>query len=112
MAKRRDDELLRELGVRFAQVRKAAGRTQEQTAESLGIQPTTISKFERGRSGLSLSVLAQAADYFRVSIGDLVDTDRVLPDAGPGQQDVLEVWAKLNREKREAILAVLKHLAE
>lgn len=49
------------------QLRKAKGMTQKQVADRLGIQPKTVSKWERGHGFPDVSVLSDLADIFGVS---------------------------------------------
>lgn len=48
-------------------LRKAKGMTQKQVADRLGIQPKTVSKWERGHGFPDVSVLSDLADIFGVS---------------------------------------------
>ena len=110
MAKQRDPELLARLGTRFRGIRHAAGKTQEQVAEALGIQPTTLSRWERGRVGLSLFVLAKAADYFGIGLGDLTALDRDLPEVSPGERGLLEAWRGLDTDQRKIVQGMIDQM--
>src|SRR5690242_17162392 len=72
MPKPKDHQLLAKLGTKFREIRVMNGWTQEGLAEALSIQSATISRWERGRSGLSFPVLAQAAELFGIGLGELL----------------------------------------
>jgi len=75
MARRRDYELLAALGARLRAVRTARGVTQERLADAIGVRTATISRFETGQVGFSITTLADLADALGVSISTLVDVD-------------------------------------
>ncbi|GEM_PF-3457856 len=58
--------------------------------------------------GLSLPVLAKAAVYFKVSLGDLVGEDRELPDS---QYALVSAWTSLTAEQRRLVFALIEQLA-
>jgi transcriptional regulator with XRE-family HTH domain len=76
MARRRDHELLASLGQRLREVRIARGWTQERLADAVGIRTASISRFEHGVVGFSVTTLAELADVLSVPIGALVDVER------------------------------------
>lgn len=106
MAKRKDHDLLCRLGARFRAIRVRMGRTQEEVAEALEIQPTTLSRWETGKSGLSLPLLAQAADYFGVDLGELV-RQREDQELGPEEAALVGTWRKLDDEQKGLILGMM-----
>jgi transcriptional regulator with XRE-family HTH domain len=75
MARRRDRDLLSALGARLREVRTARGFTQERLADAIGVRTATISRFENGQVGFSISTLGDLADALGVSVATLVDAD-------------------------------------
>ena len=67
-----DNELLREIGSRIAEIRKTHKITQSQLAEILDVSPKHISHSECGTSGLSLKNLIDFCDHFDVSLDYVV----------------------------------------
>ena len=63
-------------------IRKEKGLTQEQLADAMGVSTASVSKLETGVAAPELTVLADLADYFAVSIDALMghEIDRVQLD--------------------------------
>lgn len=59
---------LTESGKRIKNLRKNAGMTQEQLAESVGISVEMMGKIERGASGTSIDTMGQIAEKLASSI--------------------------------------------
>lgn len=61
-----------ELGNNIRMIRKQRGLRQEQLAEAMGVSIASVSKWENGQCAPELTVLAELADFFEVSIDTLV----------------------------------------
>ena len=68
------------IGTRIAEARKRKGLTQDQPAEAMGVSPQAVSKWENDISCPDITLLPQLADYFGISVDDLL--------RGPAVQDV------------------------
>lgn len=60
------------LGSRIAEYRKKKGMTQDQLAEHLGVSSQAVSKWENDLSCPDITLLPQLADYFNVTIDELL----------------------------------------
>lgn len=60
------------LPANISRLRKAHSMTQEQLAEALGVTFASVSKWERGAATPELSLIAEMADLFAVSIDALI----------------------------------------
>lgn len=60
------------LSQNIAKLRKAHGITQEQVAEALGVSCAAVSKWERGVATPELSLIAEMANLFDVSVDVLI----------------------------------------
>lgn len=68
---------LSESGKRIKDLRKKAGMTQEQLAESVGISVEMMGKLERGASGTSVDTMGQIAEALSTSM-DYITYGKVL----------------------------------
>lgn len=57
---------------RIASLRKEAGLTQQQLADSLNVSSAAVSKWENGASTPDIDTLCAIADYFNLSMDDLL----------------------------------------
>jgi len=60
------------IGTRIAEARKKKGLTQDQLAEAMGVSPQAVSKWENDISCPDITLLPQLADYFGISVDDLL----------------------------------------
>ena len=60
------------IGENIQALRKEKHLTQEELAEVFGVTSQSISKWELGLSCPDISVLPEIADYFKVSIDELI----------------------------------------
>lgn len=61
-----------ELGNNIRSIRKQRGLRQEQLAEAMGVSVAAVSKWETNQSFPELTVLAELADFFEVSVDTLI----------------------------------------
>lgn len=74
------------IGRNMRAAREAAGLTQENMADSLGISLLHYGRLERGERRISLDLVANAAQVLRISIPTLLSGmahDTVIPAASP-----------------------------
>jgi transcriptional regulator with XRE-family HTH domain len=71
---------------KLQELRKSKGLTQEELAKELYVSRTAISKWESGRGYPSIDSLKQIADYFSVTIDDLLSGDEILVIAEEDQK--------------------------
>lgn len=67
----------------IARLRKEKGLTQKQLAEQFGVSDRSVSKWERGETMPDVALLPDIADFFAVSVDDLLrgDAEIEAPDA-------------------------------
>ncbi len=80
------------IGSFLKELRKEKGLTQEQLAEQLNIAGRTVSRWETGRNMPDISTLVELADYFQVSLTEIID--------GEGSQKNMEL------EEKETLLKI------
>lgn len=87
-------------------LRLSAGLKQHELAEALGVQASAVGKWERGENDPGIEMLAKIADFFGVTIGELFDDHRDVPDEW---HDAIAYAEAHPREKR-VILALVSEL--
>lgn len=70
------------LGKRIMALRKAAGMTQEQVAERLGVSPQAVSKWENDVSCPDVTMIPRIAQLFNVSTDELLGLKASTRQAG------------------------------
>lgn len=85
-------------GKRLQQVRKAAGLSQEQLAELVGMSRQAVSKWETDQAAPDIDKLASLCGVLGVSADELLGRD--VPPEREGQGANLEVCVRVNAAKR------------
>ena len=67
-----------QLNEKLQQLRKGKGLTQEDLASALYVSRTAVSKWESGRGTPNIDSLKAIADFFSVSVDDLLSADELL----------------------------------
>lgn len=110
MGRRRDDELLKRLGLRVRALRTSRRLTQQQFAEQVGLEPETVSRCERGRQPLSVANLTRIGEVFGVSVGSLVDLEEPLPPPALSEPELeaLNLFRELRPEHQQMTIKLLR----
>ena len=82
------------VGAFLKDLRKEKGITQEQLAEKLGVSGRTISRWETGNNMPDISLLVEIAEYFDVSIPEIIKGERKSEDA-----ETMSDYAKAEKEE-------------
>lgn len=88
------ESFLRTIGASVRAHRRAAGFTQEDLADKLGVSTQWVSEVERGNGTASLDFLYKLAEVLDTSVSELVRTGEDIP---AGNDDVREIVALLLR---------------
>ena len=98
-------------GQRMAAFRAAKGFSQAQLGEALGMDRGLVAYYERAARNPSLEVVQKIADFFGVSVGELLnDTARTARKPGPPSQFV-QLAAQLDqlpRAQQKAVATMLQ----
>ena len=99
-------------------LRKAAGMTQMQIAEKMGITYQQVQKYEKGASELTIKRLKQVASALSVPPDTFIPEARGVSEPesfylSDEETDLLALYRKIGRRKlREGVMGMLKDLAE
>lgn len=75
-----DEEVYREFGENLKKLRKEKNLTQTELANDLGMTQSAIYKYEKGLRKIPMSVLKQFANYFDLTLDELIDPTNELTE--------------------------------
>ena len=105
----------KKIGARIKALRHAAGQTQQDVAEALGIARSTYGEMENGTDRGGLDSILAVADYFKVPLDWLLL--RTPPAGGPlvgyflddpDELAWLQLWRAMNHSQRSGMTLLLK----
>lgn len=102
-----------QFGERLYQLREAAGLTQAQVAEKLGISHRAYAFWEREPTAIRAEQLAILADLFQVSADLLIGRDAPKPRSGGPTGKLRQVFdnaAKLSRRQQQRVIEVVEDI--
>jgi transcriptional regulator with XRE-family HTH domain len=106
-----DDEqqFLKALGARIAQLRKDQGMSQQSVADALGVAQQTYAHYEVGRIRMPISLLPELAPLFGVSIDDLLGRRSATSKRGPTPrlQQQIERLNLLPKAQQKVVMQML-----
>lgn len=99
-------------GVHLVELRKAAGLSQNQLADKLGVTQSNISFWEQWDKPPRGEVLPKLAEALGVSMDELLNFKAPRPKAGPKGKvrEAFEAVSKLPRRQQEHVLKVVNAL--
>ena len=107
-----EQQFLKALGARIAQLRKDAGLSQQSVADTLGLAQQSYAHYEVGRVRMPVSLVPQIAQLFGVSTDELLGT-RGTDKAGkrgpaPLVQRQIERLNRLPKAQQKVVLKMLE----
>ena len=109
---------MKELGERLRRLRESVKLSQVKMAELLGVKQSSINRYEQGQSAPSLETLVRYADYFDVSLDDLVGRDwkpKHRPKIAPGSEEMkqfiemcFDPQSPLNEKLKQTLLEMME----
>ena len=90
-------------GAFLKELRREKGITQEQLAEELGVSGRTISRWETGNNMPDISLLVEIAEYFDVSIPEIIKGEREREDMKEEVKEVAETMSDYATTEKENI---------
>ena len=92
-------------------LRKEKGITQEQLAEKLGVSGRTISRWETGNNMPDISLLVEIAEFFDVSIPEIIKGERKSEDMKEETKEVAETMSDYARVEKEQLLKSIRNMS-
>ena len=101
----------RKIGAFLKELRKEKGITQEQMAEELGVSGRTISRWETGSNMPDISLLVEIAEFFDVSIPEIIKGERKSEDMKEETKEVAETMSDYARAEKEQLLKSIRNMS-
>ena len=92
-------------------LRKEKGITQEQLAEKLGVSGRTISRWETGNNMPDISLLVEIAEYFDVSIPEIIKGKRKSEDMKEETKEVAETMSDYAKAEKEQLVKSIRNMS-
>ena len=100
----------KKIGGFLKELRNEKGITQEQLAEELGVSNRTVSRWETGFNMPDISVLIEIADYFDVSIPEIINGERK-SEMNEEVKEMATSIATYAEEERNVLLKRLRYIS-
>lgn len=94
----------KKIGSFLKELRKEKGITQEQFAEILGVSGRTVSRWETGNNMPDISLLIHIAEYFDVSIPEIINGERKSENMNEEVREVAETLSDYANAEKETII--------
>ena len=100
------------VAARVRQARKRADFTLEQLAQKIGVETTSLSRYERGLRGFSLEMLERVTKALGVSIGSLVDDGKAAGATVTDEDALLTTYRTLSPRQWRTARWLIRHVPE
>ncbi len=99
------------IGAFLKDLRKTKGITQEQLAEELGVSGRTISRWETGNNMPDISLLVEIAEYYDVSIPEIIKGERQSEDMKEEAKEVAETMSDYAKAEKEQLVKSIRNMS-
>ena len=89
------------IGTFLKLLRKEKNLTQEQLAEQLGVSNRTVSRWENGNNMPDISLLSEIAEFYDVSIPELIYGERKSENMREEAKEVAETMSDYAKAEKE-----------
>ena len=105
----KEQQFIKALGKRIAQLRQENGYTQQALAEELGIAQQTLAHYEVGRLRMPVTLLPEFATYLAVPIEELLGMANGKGKRGPTPklQQQIEKLSRLPKAKQKVVMEMI-----
>ena len=101
----------KKIGSFLRELRKEQGITQEQFAEKLGVSARTISRWETGSNMPDISLLSDIADYYDVSIPEIIAGERKSDEMNEEVKKVADAMSDYAGEEKAKLVKSIRNLS-
>lgn len=94
-------------GLKIKEVRKKSGLTQEKFCEQIGIEPTSLSNIENGKSFPSMQTILTIFKVFSVLPQDFFEVD-YLQKSEKLEEEIINIIKKQPSERKKILYRIIK----
>ena len=99
------------IGCFLKELRKAKNITQEQLAEKLNVSGKTISRWETGKNMPDISLLVELAEFYDVSIPEIIDGERKSETMEKEAKEVAKKMSDYAGTEKETLIKNIRSLS-
>ncbi len=96
-----------EFNEKLQELRKNQGLTQEELAQAIFVSRTAVSKWESGRGYPNIDSLKALADYFSVTVDELISPDEIITAAEDEKRELIGKYTSLICYALDVLTALL-----
>ena len=101
----------KKIGSFLKELRKEKGITQEQLAEELGVTGRTVSRWETGNNMPDISLLVDIADFYQVSIPEIIAGERKSETMNEEVKEVAEAMSDYAVQEKAKLVKSIRNLS-
>lgn len=99
------------IGTFLKLLRKEKNLTQEQLAEQLGVSNRTVSRWENGNNMPDISLLSEIAEFYDVSIPELIYRERKSENMREEAKEVAETMSDYAKAEKETLVKSIRNMS-
>ncbi|MBQ6483233.1 MAG: helix-turn-helix transcriptional regulator [Anaerolineaceae bacterium] len=99
------------IGTFLKLLRKEKNLTQEQLAEQLGVSNRTVSRWENGNNMPDISLLSEIAEFYDVSIPELIYGERKSENMREEAKEVAETMSDYAKAEKETLVKSIRDMS-
>ncbi|MBO8430396.1 helix-turn-helix transcriptional regulator [Spirochaetes bacterium] len=98
------------IGQKIKEIRKRNGITQETFSEIIGIEPSSLSNIENGKSFPSMQTILKIMEKFNAKPQDFFNFE-YLKDEESLEEEIIEIIKRQPYDKKQIIFRIIKQFA-
>ena len=95
------------IGKKIKEIRKRTRLTQELFSEKIGIEPSSLSNIENGKSFPSMQTILNIAEKFNISFNDFFDND-YLTEEKELEKEIIDIIKNQPYQNKQIIYRLVK----
>ena len=100
-----------QIGAFLKALRKEKNMTQEQLAEQLGVSNRTVSRWETGSNMPDISLLTEIAEFYDVSIPEIIHGERKSEEMREDVKEVAETMSDYAKAEKEKVVKSIRDMS-